>query len=127
MLSLRRFQKNILILIACATLAWANHPATAQDERAAPPEFEVATIKPHPAGDRVISWGGEPGRFEAKNVTGKMLVEQAFDLPEQQVSGGPPWVDSQHFDVAAKIADAQWQEISKLDYYHGQQLIRHML
>lgn len=127
MLNLRRFQGNFLIVFACAGLACANHPAVAQDANLAPQEFEVATIKPHPAGDAVISWGGEPGRFEAKNVTGKMLVEQAFHVPEQQVSGGPAWVDSQHFDVAAKIADTQWQEINKLDYYHQQQVIRPML
>ncbi len=125
--NLRCFHGSILIVFACAGMAWAHSPAVAQDGKAAPQEFEVATIKPHPTGDRVISVGGEPGRFEAKNVTGKMLIERAFDLPEQQVSGGSAWVNSQHFDVAAKIADTQWQEISKLDYYHQQQLIRPML
>lgn len=77
-------------------------------------EFEVATIKPHPGSDFSISWGGTPGRFDATNITVKMLVEQAFDLPADQVSGGPAWAEEQHFDVRAKISDARWEEISKL-------------
>jgi uncharacterized protein (TIGR03435 family) len=65
--------------------------------------------------------GGPPGRYEARNVTAKMLVEQAFGVPADQVSGGPPWFESQRFDVSAKISDSQWEEIKGLDSFHRNQ------
>ncbi|HEY2467211.1 MAG TPA: TIGR03435 family protein [Terracidiphilus sp.] len=77
-------------------------------------EFEVATIKPHPDGDMSIRLGGMPGKYEAINASAKLLVEQAFNLPKDQVTGGTPWVESQRFDVNAKIADDCWQQLNKL-------------
>jgi uncharacterized protein (TIGR03435 family) len=47
-----------------------------------------------------------------------MLVEQAFGVPADQISGGPPWFESQRFDVSAKISDSQWEEIKGLDSFH---------
>src|SRR5204862_2316676 len=38
------------------------------------------------------------------NVTTAMLVRFAYDLPGFQVVGGPPWVESDHFDVVATAA-----------------------
>ncbi len=87
------------------------------------PQFEVATIKPHPDGDRNITIGGGPGRYEAKNVTARMLVEQAYGVPSDEVSGGPEWTTTQHFDVAGKIPDAEWQAMTGLDNPHrGRQM-----
>jgi bla regulator protein blaR1 len=126
--------RNVLALIACALLSGSAlaQGADTRLDKTAPmldkaPEFEVATIKPHPPGDFITSVGGPPGRFEATNVTAKMLVQLAFNLPALQVSGGPSWVASQHFDVAAKISDAQWQDLNKLDYDQRNQSIQHML
>jgi bla regulator protein blaR1 len=106
-------------------------PALAQQPAggtpAAPLEFEVATIRPHPAGDRTTMIGGQPGRYRATNVTLRMLIEQAFDLPADQVSGGPPWMESQRFDVLAKISDAEWQAMQKVDYYHQELETRQLL
>jgi uncharacterized protein (TIGR03435 family) len=77
--------------------------------------------------DYTISSGGAPGRYQATNITAKLLIEQAFDLPSDQVTGGPSWMESQHFDVNAKIADEQWQEISKLHQEEQNRLIDGML
>jgi uncharacterized protein (TIGR03435 family) len=74
-----------------------------------------------------MSSGATQGGFEAHNVTVKVLMQQAFDLPEDQVSGGPNWVASQGFDVTAKVSDAQWAEISKLDYHQQSRSISLML
>lgn len=87
-----------------------------QETTAKLPEFDVATIRPHPEGDYSMSSGPIAGGFEAHNATVKLLVEQAFDLPEDQVSGGPSWVASKGFDVVAKMSSAEWDEISRLDY-----------
>lgn len=122
--------RNILVFVLCSVIVSAALGQTTNDgpdNRAKLQEFEVATIKPHPSGDRIISMGGPPGRYEAKNVTAKMLVEQAFGVPADQVSGGPSWIETQHFDVSAKMSDAQWEEIKGLDYSHRNQAMNLML
>jgi uncharacterized protein (TIGR03435 family) len=119
-----------LSVVLCVLAAGAASGQTAKDSvdpAAKLPEFEVAAIKPHPAGDRNSSRGGSPGRYEAKNVTVKMLVADAFNVPLDQVSGGPPWLESQRFDISAKISDAQWDEIKGLDSFHRNQAINLML
>jgi uncharacterized protein (TIGR03435 family) len=116
-----------LVFLTSAALAAPAWSQTAGTARAATPQFEVATIKPHPEGDHVSSIGGPPGRYEAKNVTVKKLVEEAFNLPGDQVTGGPPWAATQPFDVQAKIPDDLWQQMSKLDYARREQLMRPML
>jgi uncharacterized protein (TIGR03435 family) len=67
------------------------------------PAFEVATIKPGDPGDHRKMFGLQPGgRFSASNVTVKELVIFAYDLKDQQLSGGPGWANSEVFDVVAK-------------------------
>ena len=128
----RRFRVacvGTLLLIACVVLSGsALGQGTDAGLRNAfeQPEFETATISPHHAGEFVSSVGGPSGRFEAKNVTAKMLVQMAFNVASDRVSGGPQWVGSQRFDVTAKISDAQWQDLSRPGN-DPDQIVRHML
>jgi uncharacterized protein (TIGR03435 family) len=117
---------SILVLVTCFVAVGAAPGQATKDGSGNGTnlqEFEVATIKPHPPGDAIISMQEPPGRYEAKNVTAKLLIEQAFEVPEDQVSGGPSWMESQRFDVSAKISEAQWEEIKDLDYSHRHQAI----
>jgi len=71
----------------------------------APPTFEVASIKPHP----------EPINVSRSNTSGTYatwtaetlidLVVEAYDLKYYQVSGGPKWAATDHFDINARAAD----------------------
>jgi bla regulator protein blaR1 len=83
----------------------------AQPPQAAPPApaFEVASIKPNNSGDGRVMLGNQPGRFTATNVTLRMLIRNAYQLQDFQISGGPSWLNSDHFDIVAKI-DASVQE-----------------
>jgi uncharacterized protein (TIGR03435 family) len=41
------------------------------------------------------------------NITGatlKVLIQQAYDVRDFQISGGPGWIDSDRYDIAAKAA-----------------------
>ena len=89
--------------------------------------FEVATIREHPPGPRIATLGGPAGRFEATNVTAKTLVMTAFHLPEEQVSGGPAWADTQAFDVKAKVGDSDWQTMKDLPQTQKDERMREML
>src|SRR6476619_6632584 len=51
------------------------------------PAFEVASIKPNNSGDGRVMLGNQPGRFTATNVTLRMLIRQAYQLQDFQISG----------------------------------------
>jgi len=74
--------------------------AFAQD---APKAFEVVSIKPNAANDNRIMIRMAPGgRFNANGATLKMLVGQAFNMRDFQITGGPGWIGSDRFDIDAK-------------------------
>jgi uncharacterized protein (TIGR03435 family) len=65
--------------------------------------FEVATIKPvqpDAKGGRYITMQGT-NRFVEKAYTLKLLIAAAYNLNPHVISGGPEWVDSEHFDITA--------------------------
>jgi uncharacterized protein (TIGR03435 family) len=67
------------------------------------PAFEVATIKPvesNPKSARFIVMQG-PHRFVEKDYTLKLLIAAAYNLNPKAVSGGPPWMESEHYDILA--------------------------
>jgi uncharacterized protein (TIGR03435 family) len=65
--------------------------------------FEVATIKPvdpdAKAGRYIIMQGNN--RFVEKAYTLKLLIAAAYDLNPRTISGGPGWIESDHYDILA--------------------------
>src|SRR5579872_1702623 len=67
------------------------------------PEFEVASVKPNRSGSTNSNFNRTAGGgLNASNVTVRMLVLFAYDLREQQLTGGPSWMDSDRYDIVAK-------------------------
>jgi uncharacterized protein (TIGR03435 family) len=64
----------------------------------------VASVKPNNSGDGRAFYQNQPGRFTATNITLRMLIRQAYQLADFQISGGPGWIGADHFDVVAKVA-----------------------
>jgi bla regulator protein BlaR1 len=74
------------------------------------PTFEVASIKRNNSGDERVMLRNQPGgRFNATNVTLRMLIRQAYQLQDFQIVGGPSWLNDDHFDIVAK-ADGTAQD-----------------
>jgi uncharacterized protein (TIGR03435 family) len=68
-----------------------------------PPAFEVASVKPNKSGDQHITVHVQPGgRFNATNITLRLLIRNAYRVQDFQISGGPNWLNSEHFDILAK-------------------------
>jgi uncharacterized protein (TIGR03435 family) len=88
-------------------------PRMVQSAAAAPPTvtmprphfnaFEVATIHPadpdQQSGRYIIMQG--PHRFVGKYYTLKLLIAAAYDVSPRAISGGPGWVESDHYDILA--------------------------
>ena len=120
-------KNSALYLICICSLMWpAQGQAQSQDAKPAPqnaanelPSFEVASIRPNRSGDPGSSMSAPPGRFEAKNVSVEELVERAYYLPADRISGAPNWFSTTRYDIDAKMSESQIQEIETRD--KGQQ------
>jgi uncharacterized protein (TIGR03435 family) len=68
-------------------------------------EFDVASVKENHS-DRLGYDGFQisHGELTVKNVSLKVLVEAAYGVPGSRVAGGPVWVGSDRYDIAAKGA-----------------------
>jgi uncharacterized protein (TIGR03435 family) len=66
-------------------------------------EFEVATIKPT-APDTAGRWirMQSQHQFTARNHALRTLLAAAYNVSPKAISGGPPWVDSDRFDISAR-------------------------
>jgi uncharacterized protein (TIGR03435 family) len=104
-------------LAMCLTLA-----PLASRQAPAPPEpaFEVASVKRSAPGTggplgmipRVLPPVG--GRFTATSVQLKMLVRLAYGVQDFQIEGGPSWLTSERFDIAAKAEDGAAQDMQAM-------------
>jgi len=67
-------------------------------------KFEVASLKPSAPGTPGPMIRPAPGgeRYEATAVTLKTMIETAYRLRADQISGGPDWMDRDRFDLEAK-------------------------
>src|SRR5579872_953115 len=87
------------------------------------PEFEVATIKSSapPASRGMIRIGrqGGPGSIDPGRVTYSFstirdLMVDAYGVKHYQISGGPGWLDSERFDIVAKVPPGATKDQVKL-------------
>lgn len=82
---------SLLLLLNCSALAQTKT------------EFEVASIKPSaPDARGMFIRPGPGGGVSITNMTLKELMVLAWRVQPFQISGGPPWLDSAHYDVTAK-------------------------
>jgi uncharacterized protein (TIGR03435 family) len=67
-------------------------------------KFEVASLKPSPAGGRGGGIRPAPGgeRYLATNMPLKSLIITAYRVKADQVAGGPGWIDTDPYDMNAK-------------------------
>ena len=98
--SARAVSASVAIL-GCLMLAGALAPrwiAFAQDR----PAFEVASIKPNTSASATVQLSFPVGgRFRAENVSLRMLIMRAYKVKDFEISGGPGWMNSDRFDIAA--------------------------
>jgi uncharacterized protein (TIGR03435 family) len=70
------------------------------------PAFDVVSVKPNHSGAywfTVNSLKDKVGRFSATNIRLKDLVTVAYGQDEASILGGPAWIQSERYDVEAKV------------------------
>jgi uncharacterized protein (TIGR03435 family) len=108
-------------------LTWLGSLLQAQSAANAKPaearlEFEVASVKPAVMpnggairfGPRGGPGNGDPGRVTYTLSTIRDLMVAAYSVKRYQVSGGPNWLDSERFDIAAKVPEGATKEQVKV-------------
>jgi uncharacterized protein (TIGR03435 family) len=66
--------------------------------------FEAASVKPSSPDARGTIIAMPPGgRLEIANMTLKEMIGEAYHIQPYQISGGPAWLDSTHYDISAKV------------------------
>ncbi len=91
----------IVLWMVCALTATGT--AQQQPQRPQFEAFEVATVRPVEPGQkagRFFKMNG-PHRWIATNFTLENLIALAYDLNPKTISGGPEWMDTQHFNIEA--------------------------
>lgn len=105
---------------AAAAVGWVAIGVTiggAQQTTSPLPVFEVASVKPSPAGSKgqtaaSRSWGDVTGRVSVLHVPLQYILTRVYDVKPYQISG-PPWLTTEFYDIVANVpAGAPKEQIS---------------
>ena len=106
MLSFRKgpFVKWFIAMQVVSFLVASGGAAQVPHNAAPLPSFEVATIRQTPPSRQENGVWSPPGvgRFTATSVSLDFLVQMAFGVDGNQISGSPKWLGSDFYDVVAK-------------------------
>ena len=96
------------------------------------PAFEVASVKPNKSGGSQSDSDFDNGRFTAMNINLKTLLQyDAYGIPGPQIIGGPDWINSETFDIEAKVDDTAAEQMKNLSHDQEtllrQQLVQELL
>ena len=100
---------------------------SAQPALAPMPSFEVASIKLNRSGDGGMRFQNTPGRFVVNNANVKFLIEFAYNIKDFQLSGGPSWINTDRYDIDAKMEDSAVEAMEILPPDKRQEQIRLMI
>jgi len=122
MIKVRKFGSLLLASVFAILIAQANAQSPSKPPTVATQQnFDVASIRPSPDRTGQPGWMGVRNTgdmFEARSVSLKFLVSYAYanEGPERQmVSGGGGWIDSQDWDITAKVDDATFEGLSNAE------------
>jgi bla regulator protein blaR1 len=102
-----RVMMSAAVLCALTDVGVAQPPSSG-------PVFEVASVKPNNAGISAFSVSYTEDSLRATNATLSSLIQSAYGIRADRLSGGPNWVQSTRFDVIAKAAEALPREQLRL-------------
>lgn len=79
--------------------------------------YDVVSVKPSKPGNRdsiLMSMAPTPDGFSATNVTLQTLIASAYGIEEDQIAHAPDWLDTDRFDVGAKMDGSVMDQLQKL-------------
>src|SRR5579871_501191 len=87
--------RNVLLFVGLTGIS--------RSQPAVKTEFDVASIKANHSGRQGYDgFDVDHGSLTVRNVSLKMLIEEAYGTQSERIFGGPSWLASDRFDVIAK-------------------------
>lgn len=109
-LELAQVPTSVVVVDSVNEKPTANDPAVLEALKIAPPatEFEVADVKPSDPSVTGTRFQIQPGgRLFIQGATMKLLVQQAWNVNDDELlAGAPKWMDEERFDITAKAPSA---------------------
>ena len=94
-------------IVGAVALAAANGPEKPTAQETGPlPSFEVASIRVDQSAQGFNSHL-DASRFVMERWRVRDLIQYAYDLKDPQLLGGPKWIDSERYDIVAKVEDSE--------------------
>jgi uncharacterized protein (TIGR03435 family) len=103
-----------LFIIVPISLGQSGFSAAAMGVTAKLPAYDVVAIKPNKSGSGSLNVNENIDTYDAKNITVKGILEEAYGIRQNLISGVSGPVGSAHFDVMAKIVEPDAVAIRKL-------------
>ncbi|HUV68150.1 MAG TPA: TIGR03435 family protein [Terracidiphilus sp.] len=125
---------NFLLLLPFVVCMAIESPACAQNGAASStlpeaktPAYEVISIRPNKSAAESAGWRSAPDGIVLTNAPLSWLVRSAFNIiSDNQLAGLPSWVDSDHYDIQAKMdeqATAAWKNLTRQQKAEQQRLL----
>ena len=94
-------------MLAVALLPWFG--AAAQSGGGAP-AFELASVRPaRPGRGGAPRFAVTPGRLTVQNTSLRHIILEAYGVEDYRLRG-PDWIDSERYDIVAKLPDGAGKE-----------------
>jgi uncharacterized protein (TIGR03435 family) len=91
------------------------------------PQWDVAVIKPHPAGDPGMSWQITADGLSLRNLPLEQMLCSAWDMKPYQISGLTGWMKGTSFDLTAKVSSEDAAVYEKLSMTRRRTMLQQLL
>src|SRR5215510_3936220 len=98
--------KALAILLALS----AAEPVFAQPPAPPPAAFDVSSVKPNKEGGPSSVRVTPGGMLTVTNNNLRNIIRNAWNITNDQIVGGPDWIDAERFDITAKASGPFKQE-----------------
>ena len=114
------------LLLSLVTAARSQAPPPTGNVSTKLPAYELAAIKPSKPGigSRILFTADG---ITANRFTLKAMIKMAYRINDDQIIEGPKWIDSDTYDVEAKVDSSEVAELSKLDENQRSQMFQNLL
>jgi len=103
-------------------------PASSQSSVSTPvPKYEVATFKPTTETDNRRTLMMTPDGTSMHGVDIQMLLQQAFGVERDRIVAAPKWVQSNRYDIEAKVAPEDAPKMDKLKIEQRREMLLPLL
>jgi|SRR5580658_4320269 uncharacterized protein (TIGR03435 family) len=99
--------------------------AAASDTRM--PAYDAVVIKPNNSGSGSSRISSNMDLYNATNVSLKMLLQDAYEVKKDMITGVPKPMESARFDIQAKLVDPDPDLLKKLDSEQRRSMRREIL